>query len=297
MTRRAACITMVALSVSLLWTSPSAAQAEATASQCESAWQAVVSNETLIALEDFIRFFPTCPEADEARQRLTSLTQPAPEAADEESRGAAGGFDTPRDRTVYVPVGRLLARGAPMLAEGGGYGVILLSRDGRNNLAACEEFVRALGGFTQDRVDGWVEQIDSSYVYRRPVYWPTQRLVSATSARDCPQMLQSYDFDRAAVMMARLGVRDSGPFMALWRADGGAAGVLNYSQLPDAELRRQFDRSLRTLAQSDRVWDPDFYQPATLQATLSEALNQAVRPVVFVVGSYVQIRFPGLARQ
>ena len=224
-------------------------------------------------------------------------SQPAPGPSPAEV-STGSGFNIPSDRTVYIPAGRMLMRGQPMIAEGGGYGVILLRRGGAQNLAACQVFVRSLG-FSNTQDDGMVEQIDGSYVYHRPIYWPTLHQVSATRASDCPTMLANYDYDRAAIMLARLrSANHGGPFMVIWRADGSSAGLFDYSELPQTELDRQFDRSLFTLAQSDQIWTPSFYQPDVFTRSLRAVLNSVTEPVKYATASLITFTRPsiGLAR-
>lgn len=132
-------------------------------------------------------------------------------------------------------------------------------------------------------------------MYRRPIYWPTLRNVSATRASDCPTMLAHYDYDRAAVMMARVrAAARQGPLMVVWRADGGSAGVFDYSELPPAELDRQFDRSLLSLAQSDQIWTPSFYQPDVFNRALRSLINSVTEPVKYATATLVNFSRPTL---
>lgn len=318
---------LIAVAAYVLLASAAHAQEAPSAEQCAREWNAVLANETPTTLEAFIASFGVCAEADQARQDLIALSNADDAAAvEEEPRGSGGtlsgvvggvpgrttseraspappappapGSSAPVDRTVYVAAGRILMRGQPMIAEGGGYGVILLRRGGVDNLAACEVFVRSLG-FTNERVDGVAEQIDGAYVYRRPIYWPTLHNVSATRASDCATMLANYDYVRAAVMLARLRASQrTGPLMVVWRADGGAAGLFDYSELPRAELDRQFDRSLVNLAQSDQIWTASFYEQNAFQRALRSLLNTVTEPAKYVSASLISFARPtiGLAR-
>lgn len=219
-----------------------------------------------------------------------SATPPPP------APGPGPGFNVPADRTVYVPAGRLLGRGDPMIAEGGGYGVILLRRGASENLAACQVFVRSLG-FTNTRDDGLVEQVDGVFVYRRPIYWPTLHDISATRASDCSTVLANYDYDRAAIMLARLRATNrAGPFMVIWRANGASAGLFDYSELSQIDLDRQFDRSLFNLAQSDRIWDPAFYEPNAFNRSLRALISGVAEPAKCLTATLLSFSRPGLVR-
>lgn len=151
-------------------TSAAIAQEPPSSAQCAAAWSAVASNETPANLQAFIASYGACAEADQARQDLVALA-PVDDAIvpAEEPRGSGGalsgaiggmpgriiapaapsqpspGYNAPGASVAYIPAGRILLRGQAMIAEGGGYGVILLRRGEEKNLAACQVFVRALG--------------------------------------------------------------------------------------------------------------------------------------------------------
>lgn len=269
------------------------AQQDPTAEQCERAWASVLENEGPAALELFIEELAKCPQADQARQDLIAFTEPQDAGDDNSSDRAAeaGGFNIPESQMVFTPAGRLLLTGMPMRAQGGGYGVILLRRNRPQNLVACQVFVNSLG-FTPGSVDA-VEIVDGAYVYRRPVYWLTRAPVSGTSVTDCPSMLANYDYDRASIMIARLQAGGhTGPFMAIWRADGSAAGLFDYSDLPSAELAAQFDRSLFHIAQSGQIWESRFYERASFEAHLAGLLRNVTRPSQFLAARLVSFQLP-----
>ena len=129
--------------------------------------------------------------------------------------------------------------------------------------------------------------MDGVLVYERPVYWP----VTVPTQVECGQMLQNYDFDRAAVALQRVPNWDRlgrGPFIVVRKANGSQAGIFDFSGVATADFDEQFAAVVNYMSQRDDVWSANFYHPATFRQTLRLYVKE--RPnLVIVVASLIDL--------
>ncbi|MFZ4603416.1 MAG: hypothetical protein ACOYM8_13280, partial [Caulobacterales bacterium] len=127
----------------------------------------------------------------------------------------------------------MAASGAPLISEGGGYGLVIMRRGGPRNRLACDAFSKALP-FTSEAVTGRPLRTIDGVVYRRPIYWPLNTSALPASQTTCETMVANYDYDRAAIIASRFqgGLPSGGPFVVLVRADGRRAGVFDFGAVP-----------------------------------------------------------------
>lgn len=268
-----------------------------TPQQCEAAWARLHNAQAGADPEDFVFVSPgeysefannwnECPQADEARNLLILLSREVVAGADRERNPYIGRSTSPPPQLSngqYTAVGRFLTRSAAPTSVGGGYAVVLLSEHAERNRDACNIFTRVLE-FTSDAVDARPLLIDGVEVYRRPVYWLTHQPLQATA--ECEDMLRRYDFARSAIVLSRLrqGMneprlgRGDGPYLAIIRADGGVASVVNFSEIPLDEFRRVFIAFLRDVAHDPAIWRNGYYRDATWRERLRKSLAEDAAP-------------------
>jgi len=164
----------------------------------------------------------------------------------------------------FVPVGRLITRGARFVPEGGGYAVIILKRGfPARSHRACLKMLQSMD-MRVGPANGRPILMDRTVVYERPVYWP----VRVSTARNCPRMLQNYDFDRAMVNLQRIpnwSRLGRGPFVLVRRANGNQAGLFDFSNVVAQDFDDQFAAVVNYMSQRTDVWTPGFYHPATFR--------------------------------
>lgn len=273
------------LKIAMLWAAllclavaPGTGRAGAqSAHQCAAAWDEARADGSAPAIEAFIRDYPACKEVREAQDRLELVSSPS-----------LGG-----NRVRYSPVGRIVPPGAPLRAEGGGYGVVLLRRsmtDDRN-LKACEVMHRALR-FEVAAVDRRPERIDDFLVYRRPVYWP---VISAPAGAEwtCAEMLGRYDAVRAWLPFDSPRFSRPGPYVVLIRERGDEAAVFDFSGVPADEFPRQFDAVVLHMTRDSSIWRESYFVESTFRQRMRKLLAEDNYDAVMVLASLVGLPRPG----
>jgi len=265
------------------------AQTSPSAAQCESAWAEADRARRRDVYEQFLELFPQCPQAAQARAALNATAPPSQPGTETEERGPNG--EKPRERAtdVYLPVGRYLRTEAQPVAEGGGYGMVLLRRSTSRNAEACDAFRRAMV-FTQDALDGRPQIVDGGLVYQRPIYWPVESALPDSDQATCSDMLRRYDYERARIRMLRLARTEGpGPFLAIYRESGREVGLFDFSNVPSDEFALQFEAFLNAMSAASEAWAPGTYVEASLRQRLRYALGEQAATITLAAAMLLPI--------
>lgn len=189
------------------------------------------------------------------------------------SSSGSGGFVR-----MLTPVVAELPSDLPRLARNGGSAVALLSSGpdaAAHNLALCRALYRSFDTATPDEIEEGVRREGDVIEELRPIYWLVRGDYASLGTADaCAARLEAYDFVRAEAIRAKLGLRGSGPYLAVLKADETAAAVIDLGAAPIAEtpdLVRYFKTSF---SQEADVWSPARRQPEADRAALSGFLGR-----------------------
>ena len=166
--------------------------------------------------------------------------------------------------TYYeLPACDFLARGESPPPVFGAYGYLVFTarpavQSQTRYGVVCAAFLRNLGPVER------YSRADPSRLM--PTYWLVDRNTPPwRDPRECPRLLERYDYARAKLMATRLGKRTSpGPILVAWKApyphgtELGEELVLDLSTVGDDDLGRAFGIWMDRIGRDPRVWDNNF---------------------------------------
>ena len=166
--------------------------------------------------------------------------------------------------TYYeIPPRDFLVRGESPPAGFGAYAYLVFTgrpaaHSQRRYLAVCAAYLRNLDPIARH------SRTDQSQLM--PTYWLLDRNTpSWRDPRDCPRLLEGYDYARAKPMATALGKMASpGPILVAWKApyprgtELGDELVLDLSTVGDDELGRALEIWMDRITKDPRVWDTSF---------------------------------------
>jgi hypothetical protein len=212
---------------------------------------------------------PRPQSAPEAKTK--SLPTPAPSSPSPPSAPTAG--DTPDIDVKAVLVE--LPRVAERENRNGGHAVIVLSRAATaRNLVTCEAFAKYFDDSDMESVRvGLERRADGGFNALRPVYWPIDERIVATSATRCGRRLERYNFIRAQTIRDKLGLTTEGPHLVVSRGDEQVAATLDLSGLSNARVDEAVRFFRDGFSQETQAWDAEVYSVALRERRARETVG------------------------
>lgn len=175
-------------------------------------------------------------------------------------------------------------------AMSGGYAVVLMTRDARENPALCAAYRYRLAPVVSVRPYDW--RAHELGVVARAVYWPVRSVIGLAGAAPptCARLLAAYDFDRARALMGTLKLEGPGPFLVVVNSGPKVAGftrlgVFDLHRIPRDEIPSTLGAFSDYFAQSATLWKPDLIRAALVRQHLKVLFDDDLAPrVAMLIG-------------
>lgn len=172
----------------------------------------------------------------------------------------------------------------------GGYAVVLMTQDARENPALCAAYRYRLAPVVSARRGDW--RAREAGVVARAVYWPVRSLAGLAGPVPpiCPRLLAAYDFDRARALIGSLKLQGPGPFLVVMNQGPKAAGftrlgVFDLHRIPADEIPGTLGAFSNYFAQPAAAWKPDLIRAALVRQHLKVLFDDDLAPrVAMIIG-------------
>jgi hypothetical protein len=110
----------------------------------------------------------------------------------------------------------------------------------------------------------------------RPIYWLHNPTLASGTGERCAQLLQQYDYPRAATVLDKMSLRGTGPYLLVSRSDQRSATVMDMSSLRAAQIPEMVRYFRERFTQKQDVWGPSTSPPQGFSTSFSSSFARAL---------------------